>query len=385
MNSVAFSANELRERVARIQALMESEGLDVLVLTEKANFEYVSSYQVYPLWASYARILAAIVPKQGPPILLAPDFIANHAERASGWMTFGYRSIGESPMEQLAAILHEHGGQGRIGVERSGESRLGLPLESLDNLTGRFANSEFVDGSAIMWRARANKSHAEIERIRLACAAAGEGYTAAFGKKWRGQLESQLAREVEAGCLGACLDSSPWTSVGWIAITSGPGSYDRFLGHPRQRSLENNDMVWVDLGVNVEGYWSDFSRAAVVGGASVSQESRQRIINEVTAAGVAMARPGVPVADIAREMRRLAAAAGLPMLGYGRLGHGIGLTATEPPSIVETDETILEGGMVIAIEPAAVTDDGLYCAEQIVAVSNVPEVLSTCPTSLAAI
>jgi len=40
---------------------------------------------------------------------------------------------------------------------------------------------------------------------------------------------------------------------------------------------------------------------------------------------------------------------------------------------------------VITIEPAAVLDDGLYCAEQVVRVDDPPEVLSQSPSALAAI
>ena len=36
----------------------------------------------------------------------------------------------------------------------------------------------------------------------------------------------------------------------------------------------------------------------------------------------------------------------------GRMGHGIGLNMTEPPSIHPADETLLEPGMVLAIEPS---------------------------------
>ena len=101
--------------------------------------------------------------------------------------------------------------------------------------------------------------------------------------------------------------------------------------------------------------------------------------------GVEMARPGVRVADIARAMRAASVRLGLNGLGFGRLGHGIGLTATEPPSVVEHDPTILEAGMVITCEPAAVEDDGLYCTEQIIVVGDPPEVLSVYPTELASI
>jgi len=45
----------------------------------------------------------------------------------------------------------------------------------------------------------------------------------------------------------------------------------------------------------------------------------------------------------------------------------------------------LVADMVITIEPAAVLDDGLYCAEQVVRVGEPPEVLSDFPTALVAI
>ena len=142
-------------------------------------------------------------------------------------------------------------------------------------------------------------------------------------------------------------------------------------------------MLWADLGFTADGYWSDFCRAGIVGGPTPQQ---------VTASAASPRRPpwasrwpvpGVATADIARAMRAALARLGLPSLGFGRLGHGIGLTATEPPSVVEHDPTILEAGMVITCEPAAVDDDGLYCTEQIIVVGDTPEVLSAYPTDLA--
>jgi Xaa-Pro aminopeptidase len=71
------------------------------------------------------------------------------------------------------------------------------------------------------------------------------------------------------------------------------------------------------------------------------------------------------------------------MIGYGRLGHGIGLSATEPPSVAEWDSTILMEGMVITIEPAVEDETGIYCAEQVVAVtSRGANILSTAPAQL---
>jgi Xaa-Pro aminopeptidase len=42
----------------------------------------------------------------------------------------------------------------------------------------------------------------------------------------------------------------------------------------------------------------------------------------------------------------------------GRMGHGLGLDITEPPSIAPDDKTVLEVGMVLTIEPSLVLPPG---------------------------
>jgi Xaa-Pro aminopeptidase len=213
----------------------------------------------------------------------------------------------------------------------------------------------------------------------------GAGFGAAFAAGREGATERDVATIIETGGVGGVAGSGAWVQLGWIGITSGAGSYDRFVAGPRDRRLERGDMLWADLGFTADGYWSDFCRAGIVGGPTPQQHDRQARIAEATAVGTAMARPGVATADIARAMRDALQRLRLPSLGFGRLGHGIGLTATEPPSVVEHDPTILEAGQVITCEPATVLDDGLYCTEQIVVVGETPEVLSTFPTDLASI
>ena len=146
-------------------------------------------------------------------------------------------------------------------------------------------------------------------------------------------------------------------------------------------------MIWADVGVIADGYWSDFCRAGVIGGPTPRQRDLQAQIVEATLAGVAAARPGAPVSEVASSCRKRCEELGLPILGFGRLGHGIGLSATEPPSIAEWDNSILKPGMVITVEPAVVDDSGLYCAEQVIAISESgePEILSRAPTHLATV
>jgi len=374
---------ESARRIARLQAATRAARLDALLLTDAANVRYATGgYAADVLWSSPTRILAAVIPRDGDPILLTPDFVAAEAAAISGWARVEtYGSLVEPPVAALASLL---GRASRIGIEHGGEGRVGMSLATLASLRASVPGT-LVDAMPAIHAVRAVKSPWELDRLRWACAASSAGFAAAFARPRAGELEVDLARETVTAGLAAGAGWPAWTMPGWIAMTSGAGSYDRFVEAPRRRRLERGDLVWADVGFRVDGYWSDFCRAGVIGGPTPQQVDRQARLLAATAAGIVAARPGATAADVARATGAALEREGLPGLGFGRVGHGIGLVATEPPSIALHDDTPLEAGMVITVEPAAVMDDGLYCAEQVVIVGEEPEVISLAPTELAAI
>ena len=386
MTVAPFPAVEYTNRIARIQRGMRTVGFDGLLLTEVANFEYVTGFEVRVLWSSYTRMLGVFVPASGSPILIVPDFVVEDAQEACGCEVRTYTRIDKLPIAELRALVADGAGTtARVGMELAGESRLGVPVDILRQLGLVLPNVTFADASDLMLRVRMTKSHGEIERLRRACRANTLAFASVFSGSLDGATEVEVARDLMAAALAAGQGWDGWTLPGWIAITSGPGSYHRFLGHPRPRRLEPGDMIWADLGVTADGYWSDFCRAAVLGGPTPRQRERQDRILEATSAGVASARPGRKASDVADAVAAAVERLRLPSFGFGRVGHGIGLNATEPPHIAHYDETMLEAGMVVTVEPAAVYDDGLYCAEQVVVVGDPPEVLSAAPGGLAAV
>jgi Xaa-Pro aminopeptidase len=380
-----FTRADYEGRVARLQLALVGAGLDAALYTERANFEYLTGVSLPPLWSSYTRLLAVLVPASGTPRLLMPSFVAPDAAD-TGIQVDAYASLERGGTDLLASFLEQAGlAHGRLGIERGRESRLAATFGDIAGLADRLPGLSLADGMDPIWSVRAIKERGEIDRLRIACQAASDGFTAAFTARPGPGTEREAAVMMEAGGLAGTGRTGAWVQLGWIGITSGAGSYSRFVAGPRDRALLAGDMVWADLGFTADGYWSDYCRAAVVGGPTPRQIDRQRRIVETTQVGVEMARPGMAVAEIAAAMRSASARLGLTGLGFGRLGHGIGLTATEPPSVVEHDRTILEAGMVITCEPAAVEDDGLYCTEQVIVVGATPEVLSRHPTMLASL
>jgi Xaa-Pro aminopeptidase len=197
--------------------------------------------------------------------------------------------------------------------------------------------------------------------------------------------ESDVARLMRVTSLEAG-GSDPW-----VLITSGPGSYDLATKLPSCRCLERGDFVWMDAGCAVAGYWSDFGRAGVVGGASTEQREAQARIHEITMLGVEMVWPGVTTGEIARRCNAEMARLELPITSSisglaARIGHGLGLMPTELPHVAEEDETVLAPGMVITVEPGVGTAYGLFHVEENVVVTEQGyEILSQSPRELATI
>ncbi|MFT2158635.1 M24 family metallopeptidase [Pseudomonas putida] len=94
-----------------------------------------------------------------------------------------------------------------------------------------------------------------------------------------------------------------------------------------------------------------FDRNYAVGDLSDSAKRANEAVWNATQAGIEAARSGTRVSDLWSSMMTVLQAAGMKGNNVGRMGHGLGLQLTEPPSNSSTDEAVLEPGMVITIEP----------------------------------
>lgn len=165
---------------------------------------------------------------------------------------------------------------------------------------------------------------------------------------------------------------------GTVAICGGPESYEQESHTPADNIIQSGSVLFIDGGCIYNEYWSDMSRMAVLGKPSDKQVKMHKLFREATERHIEMVRPGVKASDIAKACKKFIRDAGLTSWGVGRMGHGIGLNFTEPPSVMLTDDTPLEEGMVLTIEPGTILPYGIFCLEEVIAVTDDGfEVLST--------
>jgi methionyl aminopeptidase len=122
---------------------------------------------------------------------------------------------------------------------------------------------------------------------------------------------------------------------------------------PRRR-LREGDIIGLDLGAIVEGYYADAAVTLPVG--EVTDEARRLldVTRESLDRAIAQCRPGRRLGDVSVAVQRHVEAAGFGVV-RAFVGHGIGRTLHEDPQVPNFGEPgrgpLLRPGMVLALEP----------------------------------
>ena len=125
-------------------------------------------------------------------------------------------------------------------------------------------------------------------------------------------------------------------------------------GIPGSRRLRLGDIVSLDVGVNLNGYFSDAAITLPVGAISGKRETLLRVTRECLALAVEQAVPGNRVSDISRAVYQHAVGHSCGVV-RDYCGHGVGFSPHEDPQIPNYvgsgPNPRLKEGMVLAIEP----------------------------------
>ncbi len=370
-----FPASEYESRWRRARAAMEAAGVDGLLLTSEANYRYFSGH-FSRFWVSKARPFLMLLPREREPVLLMTDNQFPLASETSpvrdirSWEGFMPEAI-----PALAGAIRDAGlADGRIGAELGFKQRMGMPFNEFVRLREMVPGAAFVDAADLLWELRMIKSPAEVaylrESIRITCGA----YDAAFAAAKPGMTEREVYRAFTVALLQGGAER-----LGYITVTSGEGNYHRRTGGPTDRKLEEGDLLWFDGGCTYFGYWADLSRMVAVGSRSREQAEAYRNIMAVVRMTLEEVKAGNPIGGIDRRARAELDSLGYPYGSASRVGHGIGLDQTEPPSIIDGVEAPLRAGMVLSTEPTYLAGHGLYQIEELYAVTETGYDLLTHP------
>ena len=338
---------EFRARTAGAQAAMAQRDLAALLLTTEPAIRYFTGF-LTRFWESPTRPWFLIVPASGDPVAVIPSIGAH--PMAQGWITDirTWRSpdYDDDGVGLLADALSEHVPPGAaIGVPDGAETHLRMPLADWARLQAALPDRRFAGDGAILRHLRMVKSGAEIALIRTACGIADRAFARVPEIARPGVPLSRVFRDFQALCLS---EGADW--VPYLAGAAAPGGYGDVISPATDAPLAPGDVLMLDTGLVHQGYFCDFDRNYALGPPARDVDRAHAKLIEATQAAFDLARPGRTAADLFHAMDRLLAG-GAAGTGAGRLGHGVGMQLTEPPSLIPADDTVLQPGMTLTLEP----------------------------------
>jgi Xaa-Pro aminopeptidase len=349
-------------KLERVQALMEEEGLDALVVRAPDNVVYLTNF-----WGMKGYE-AVVFPREGEPTLVCLEASAEDADRTA-WtedVRFLQGYAPDDPRPPLARTIElaatAADGYGTIGLELSlgtqaSDRMVGEPTTFTHDWFHSFGR-EIADATPLLVRARAVKTEQEVERMRLAneiaaaamehtrehlrpgmkeseAAALWAGYVHGKGTGWRGQVDLALAF------------SLVWTGPGIKTFTA-----------TGDLPVVEDEPTLFEIWVCADGYWCDHTKNLCPWQLRPEYAELEKALLAVYERAIEHCRPGASLAELDRLIRDGIAQAGYPGQPSHPVCHGVGARAHEPPYAHQRGEGTIQEGMVLAIEPGMYWEGG---------------------------
>lgn len=325
---------------------------------------------------------AFLVHAGGDRVAIVGRFDVHNVEASGGFTrVIGYdEDLGAPLRAELERLKPE-----RIGLNFSRDNHaadgltLGMYLSLLDWLKGTVFQNRLISADPFASALRARKTAGEIGRLRAAIDATEE----IFGEVPAMLRPGMTERDLEAvlrGQVELLAPAAEWDPSFTPLINFGPESA---IGHasPGSIRVEPGQVVHLDFGVKLDGYWSDLQRCWYVAHPGETAPPPDVVAAFATVRGAIMAasivlRPGVTGAETDAVARRYITEAGYPEYKHA-LGHQVGrachdggtLLGPRWPRYGSTVEQPVAEGEVYTLELGVMTSAGIVSLEEMVVVT----------------
>lgn len=315
------------ERITRIREHLQAQGVDVFLVSNPVNRRYLTGFTGS----------AGLVWISGTKQALLTDFryLEQVKVECPDWELVRIENYIESLQnlvkeQNVQAIAYE---KDVVTVKQLEEWQEKLPVQ-------------FIGISGWVQELRMIKNQEEIDSIRKAAQIGDQAFAKLLPSIRPGITERELALELEFLMRKLGASGMSFNPI----VASGPQSA---LPHarPGERILSVGDFVVFDFGCVVNGYCSDMTRTVVIG----EPEEKHLLIYDLvlkaqleSLAAVGPGKTGAEIDAIARDI--------ISEVGYGEyfghgLGHSVGLEIHENPRLSKLDQTVLQPGMIVTVEP----------------------------------
>jgi Xaa-Pro aminopeptidase len=250
--------------------------------------------------------------------------------------------VAGSLLKAVAEALNRHRGTVRLGYSPAQVTV--AQRATLDTLVGK--RLRWIDATNAVERLRSIKEHSELAVMRDAAHLIDAVWTSVLRAVKPGVSELDVAAEIEYGMKRRGASGPSFETI----VASGVRSAWAHA-RPTSKLLRKNELVVMDQGAILRGYCSDMTRTVFLGRASSRIRSMYHAVLSSQEAAKAVIRAGVSAGSVDAAARDTLKKHRLDRFFTHSTGHGLGTEVHEMPRLGRGEETILEKGMVITVEP----------------------------------
>lgn len=346
-------------RVKRLQKKMSEQGIEAVILQKPENVFYFSSFN--PVINSHPALV--IIPAQGEASLLVHSIRCDHA-REEGALAqvelYGKWGAGiplaMKPAEAARELLGKV--KGRIGLELNC-----ISVSFAREIEQALEAKETVSVSDLIERMRIIKDDYEIGCIRKSALLVDIGVEAAIEALRQGYSEAEASTEGQYAmrqawhrrfrdlevCGFGTSEGGMIDSLNVWCLSNGHIAYG--CDCPKHYQPKEGDltlpMAWAKTG----GYHAENERTVIVGKLDAFRRNAYDGMLEARESIFRILKPGTRFEELYDAAARVYSDRGFGDILPGRVGHGVGCSAHEFPSVARGNRLLLEPGMVITVEP----------------------------------
>jgi Xaa-Pro aminopeptidase len=321
------------ERWQAVRGEMARRGLKALLVTHLPDVRWL---------CGFTGSNAALAVTAGKATLFTDGRYTVQAKEETGGARVAIAK--KSALQEACLLLEEGAAQAAYDPAHTTVADLNLMRSAI---SGAKRRGFFVALDAPLVSAlRMVKDAHEIALLRKAAHLGCRLFEEILPRMEAGASEISVAAELEFLARGLGAEGMSFETI----VASGARSA---LPHGRASlaKLPRKGFVTLDFGVILNGYCSDMTRTVHLGGASREERSAYDAVLEAQETAVQAVRPGATCGDVDEGARRVLRKAGMAKWFTHSTGHGVGLEIHEQPRVAAGQETRLEPGMVITIEP----------------------------------
>jgi Xaa-Pro dipeptidase len=375
--NLKFSENEYQQRVRKTQEMMDKRGMEMLLVMDPANMNYLTGYDG---WSFYVHQGVIISLDAEFPLWFGREQDSNGA-RLTSWLPedciLGYpdeyvQSRYTHTMRWVANLLREKGlEKRRFGLEMDGywfNARMYLTLQE------ELPRAVLMDGTNLVNWIKTVKSRAEIAYMKQAAMICERVMQIAIEEIDVGVWEKDVAAKVAAAQIAGADDFGGSSPAIFPIMPSAERTSTAHLTFEPDRKYQENDVVLLELSGARHRYHAPLSRTVYLGDPPQDlQKTADGVVNGLRET-LTCIQPGVTAEAVEACWRRAIAHTGV--VKPSRVGYSYGLNyvpdwGEHTVSLRPGDKTILQPGMTLHFMPGIWLETyGFECSEPLLITEN---------------